>query len=96
VIAAGDVVNRVSRPAAITLAVKPAATERAQRAGLKGSVNLRILVGADGRVVRAYVSRRLGYGLDQRAVIAALRYRFAPALLGGLPQTDWLNLDIKF
>ena len=58
--------------------------------------NETLLVGADGRTVRAYVTRRLGYGLDQRAVEAAMQYRFDPALVDGLPQTTWTDLKIRF
>ncbi|HEU4386195.1 MAG TPA: TonB family protein [Blastocatellia bacterium] len=95
-IAASDVINRVNRPLAIRQTVRPALTERASRAGLTGSVGLRVLVGAEGRVVRAYVSRRLGYGLDQRAVEAALQYKFDPELASGMPQTTWYDLQVKF
>jgi TonB family protein len=93
---ASDVINRVSRPAMLRQAVRPAATDRASRAGVSGSVLLRILVGAEGRVVRAYVVRRLGYGLDQRAVEAALQYRYDPELQSGMPQTTWFDLPVKF
>jgi protein TonB len=59
-------------------------------------VKLRVLVGADGRAVRAYVARRTGYGLERRAVEAVMQYRFDPELQGGLPQTTWADIDVKF
>jgi TonB family protein len=71
-------------------------TERAARARANGTVTLRVLVAADGRPVRAYVTGRLGYGLDQRAVEAALQYKFEPALEQGLPQTTWVEVEVKF
>jgi TonB family protein len=83
-------------PAAIQESAQAAATERAARARLQGAVTLKVLVGADGRAVRAYVTRRLGHGLDHRAVEAVLQYRFTPAKQAGLPQTTWMNLDVKF
>lgn len=85
-----------TRAVAIRQPVAPAITESAATAKVKGSVKLRVLVGADGRVARAYVTRRLGYGLDQRAVETILQYKFDPELLGGLPQTTWIDLEIKF
>jgi hypothetical protein len=85
-----------TRPAAVRQSVRAAPTERALRAGRKGAVELKILVGAEGRGVRAYVVRRLGLGLDQRAVEAALMYRFDPAMLKGLPQTEWMRLEVRF
>ncbi len=83
-------------PATIQESAQAAATERAAQAKLQGVVTLKVLVGADGRAVRAYVTRRLGYGLDHRAVESILQYRFTPAKQGGLPQTTWMNIDVKF
>jgi TonB family protein len=87
---------RLSRPMNISQTVQAAPTERAIRARISGSVRLRVLVGVEGRAVRAYVTRRLGYGLDQRAVQAVLQYRFDPEIKSGLPQTIWTDLDVRF
>jgi TonB family protein len=83
-------------PAKIVQAVQPAPTERAVKAQIRGTVWVRVLVAADGRAARAYVTRRLGYGLDQRAVEAAMQYKFEPAMQAGLPQTAWMELEIKY
>ncbi len=88
--------SRISRPASIRQTVQPAITERALRARVSGAVGVRVLVEASGRPVRAYVNRRLGYGLDQRAIEAVLQYRFDPAIEAGLPQTSWVDLEVKF
>jgi TonB family protein len=85
-----------SRPLVVRQEVRPPKTEKAFRARVSGSVELRVLVGADGRAVRAYVTRRLGYGLDQRAVEAAMQYKFDPVIESGLPQTTWIDLKIRF
>ena len=85
-----------SRPLGIHKSVRPAITDAALRARAGGSVKLRVLVGADGRAVRAYVTRRLGYGLDRRAVETALQYKYDPELEGGLPQTTWTDMEVKF
>jgi bilin biosynthesis protein len=85
-----------SRPLGIHKSVRPAITDVALKAKAGGSVKLRVLVGADGKAVRAYVTRRLGYGLDRRAVETALQYRYDPALEGGLPQTTWTDVEVKF
>jgi TonB family protein len=76
--------------------VAAATTERAARARVSGTVRLRVLVGADGRAVRAYVTQRLGHGLDQRAVETIMQYKFDPPLQSGLPQTSWVNMEVKF
>lgn len=83
-----------TRPIGVRQLVKPALTESAMGAKASGPVKLRVLVGADGRAVRAYVTRRAGYGLERRAVEAVLQYRFDPELLGGLPQTSWIDMEV--
>ena len=85
-----------TRPLAVRQSVRAAATETAMQAKIGGAVKLRVLVGADGRAVRAYVTRRLAHGLDRRAVEAILQYRFEPELLEGLPQTSWIEMEVKF
>lgn len=91
--------NRYARPTlpmGLRQSVRSATTERATRANVNGAVKLRVLVGADGQAVRIYVTRRLGYGLDQRAVEAILQYRFDPEMQGGLPQSSWVDMEVKF
>ena len=85
-----------TRPIGIRQSVRPALTESAMRAKVNGPVKLRVLVGADGRAVRAYVTQRTGYGLERRAVEAVLQYRFDSELQGGLPQTSWIDMEVKF
>ena len=85
-----------TRPIGIRQSVRAALTENAMRAKVNGPVKLRVLVGADGRSVRAYVVQRTGYGLERRAVEAVLQYRFDSELLGGLPQTSWIDMEVKF
>jgi HEAT repeat protein len=91
-----ETTHGTSQPATIRQTVQPAPTEHALLAHVTGVVSLRVLVGAEGRAVRAYVTRRLGYGLDRRAIEAVMQYRFDPPILDGLPQTEWINLDVKF
>ena len=83
-------------PARVVQSVQPAPTERAVKAQIRGTVGVRALVAADGRAARVYVTRRLGYGLDQRAVEAAMQYKFDPAMQAGLPQTSWIDLEIRY
>ncbi|HWP44527.1 MAG TPA: HEAT repeat domain-containing protein [Blastocatellia bacterium] len=90
------VMANISQPMSVVQSVQPAPTERALRARISGSVKLRVLVGVESRAVRAYVTRRLGYGLDQRAIQAVMQYRFDPEIKKGLPQTIWTDMEITF
>jgi len=85
-----------SRPVGVRQSVRAMPTARAIKAGIGGVVRLKVLVAANGRAARAYVVRRLGYGLDQRAVEAILQYKFDPAIEAGLPQSTWVELEVKF
>jgi TonB family protein len=64
---------------------EPEYTEEARKAKLQGTVDLTIVVGADGRVERVDVIRSLGLGLDERAVDAVKKWRFRPATSDGKP-----------
>ena len=80
----------------IRQSVLPAPTADAIQSNITGSVELRVLVGTGGRAVRAYVTKRLGYGLDRRAVQAVLEYGYDAGLRDGLVQTDWIDLQVRF
>jgi len=84
------------RPARVIQSVQATPTDRALRADVHGTVGIRVLIAATGRAARAYVTKRLGYGLDERAVEAAMQYKFEPAIQAGLPQTSWMDLEIKY
>ena len=60
-------------------------TPEAVKDRVKGTVQLRLVVGADGVPRRIAIRQPLGYGLDQRAVEAAAKYRFQPATQDGKP-----------
>jgi TonB family protein len=95
--APADETNRpTSRFPAVGQSVMPARTEAAIHAGVNGPVTLKVMVSADGRAARAYVTHRAGFGLDRRAVEAVSQYTFEPGLSDGLPQSEWLNLDLQF
>jgi TonB family protein len=59
----------------------PEFTREARDAHRCGTVVLRILVGRDGEVSRAVVTRPLGFGLDESAVQHVKSWKLAPAIL---------------
>ncbi|HXG64351.1 MAG TPA: HEAT repeat domain-containing protein [Blastocatellia bacterium] len=95
--ASRDEINPMpERPAMLRQSVAPAMTERALRARVSGVVKAKAIIDVYGRPVRAYVTQRLGYGLDQRAVQAILQYRYDPAMQFSLPQVSWVEVEVKF
>ncbi len=76
--------------------VAPSYTEQARRAGLEGEVLLEIVVGPDGEVSDIRVVRRLGGGLDDRAVAAVRQWRFSPARRLGAPVAVIVEVAVEF
>ena len=76
--------------------VRPDYTEEARRQGIEGDVLLEIIVLSDGSVGRVQVLRRLGYGLDERAVGAVRQWRFAAAERFGTPVDVLVEVAVEF
>lgn len=59
----------------------------------EGTVQLRILVGVDGQVVRAEVEKSSGYGrLDEAARAALSKCQFKPGTVDGKPEQSWASM----
>src|SRR5690606_15505091 len=72
-------------PPSLLREVKPLYTDQARRQGVEGDVVLEIVVQRDGTVGDVKILRRLGAGLDQKAIDAVRQWRFAPARRLGAP-----------
>lgn len=78
-------------------ALQPAYPASERRAGHEGTVEVRVLIGADGRVKEV---RRVSATSD--AFFEATRrqalhsWRFTPATRGGVPQESWKTMSIRF
>lgn len=71
-------------------------SEAARRANLRGEVILEIVVRRDGSVGDVRIVRRLGSGLDERAVEAVRQWRFSPARLKGTPVDVLVEVAVEF
>jgi TonB family protein len=85
----------VSAPRAI-YAPDPDYSEEARRAKYQGAVTLWVVVGPDGRVRDAKVSRALGMGLDEKALAAVRTWKFEPAMRNGQPVAVQVNIEVNF
>jgi TonB family protein len=59
-------------------------------------VLLEVVVGPDGGVRDVRVVRRLGAGLDERAVEAVRQWRFSPARRLGIPVAVIVEVAVEF
>ena len=66
--------------------------EEARHAEIEGSVLLSIVIDTEGKVVHAKVVSGPGYGLDDAALKAILRFRFKPAVKNG----ETVSTEIKY
>ena len=76
--------------------VKADYTDEARRQGVKGQVVLELIVRRDGSVSDVKVLRRLGAGLDERAIQAVRQWRFAPATRHGTPVDVVVEVAVEF
>lgn len=71
-------------------------TPSARHDRVTGTVQLRLVVDADGVPQRITVTHPLGYGLDQQAAEAAAKWRFNPALHAGQPVAAAILVNIDY
>jgi hypothetical protein len=56
-----------------------------------------VLVGDDGLVKRTLVvAPGLPFGLNEKAIEAARRMKFKPAILDGKPVAYWIPVEVEF
>lgn len=69
----------------------------ARRYGVEGTVKLRIILGADGKVREEMdVLEALPHGLTEAAIEAARRIEFEPARKGGRPVSQYVTVIYHF
>jgi TonB family protein len=83
-------------PPTLLREVKPLYTEEARKRALEGSVLLEIVVRRDGSVGNVRLTKRLGEGLDERAVDAVRQWRFSPARRLGAPVDVVVEVSVEF
>jgi TonB family protein len=83
-------------PPTLQREVKPLYTDDARRRSIEGDVVLEVVVRRDGSVGSVRVVRRLGAGLDERAIEAVRQWRFAPARRFGSPVDVVVEVAVEF
>jgi TonB family protein len=85
-----------AQPPAVIQKSSPEYTEQARRAGIEGTVLLRVEIGTDGRAHGIHVIRGLGFGLDTKAVESVRQWRFQPATRDGIPVPAPATIEVNF
>ena len=94
-LAAEKVGNGVSAPKVIYKA-EPAYTEEAKAARVQGTVGLKLVVTEEGTAEDISVVRSLDKGLDEQAVIAVKKWRFAPGEKAGKAVPVDVTIEVNF
>jgi TonB family protein len=74
----------------------PEYSEEARETKLQGTCVLSLVVDTDGRPRNITVIRKLGKGLDEKAVETARTWRFEPARKDGVPVADQIQIKVSF
>ena len=90
-----DFVPFEKAPVAIKI-VEPKYPELAQRAGVEGTVWVKIWVDKEGKPRKALVLKSTAELFNQAAVDAAMKWVFTPALMRNGPVSVWVSIPFKF
>jgi TonB family protein len=88
--------SAVDQQAKLTSPINPDSNDFAQENGIAGRALYRVVVGADGKPGEIAVVRPIGFGLDENAVAAIGKASFQPAMKGGKPAAETLDLAVVF
>jgi TonB family protein len=74
----------------------PEYSEEARKAKYQGTCVLWLIVGPDGTPRDIKVARKLGMGLDEKAIQAVRNWKFEPAMKDGKPVAVQINVEVDF
>ena len=76
--------------------VEPEYSEEARKAKYQGTVLLYVEVDPSGHATNIQVARSLGLGLDEKAIEAVKKWKFAPGKKDGRPVTVAATIEVNF
>ena len=71
-------------------------TEEARAAKFQGTCVVQMVVGIDGKATNIVVTKKVGYGMDERAVETVSQWTFEPGRHNGKPVPRRLSLSLEF
>ncbi len=86
----------VEKEPVVLLNPAPVYPEIAMRAGLEGTVYVKMWVGRDGSVKRAEVVKSTSEFFNESALAAAHRWTFSPAIMNQTPVSVWVTVPFRF
>jgi len=80
----------------VVVSAVPVYPELAKRAGVEGTVYVKILVSKEGKPLKAVVIKSDSEVFNQPAIDAAMRFVFTPAIQHKAPVMVWVVVPFKF
>ena len=88
--------KNVDRKASLTAKPEPRYTAAARKNAIEGTVILKVVFSSTGQVTNIRVVQGQPYGLTERAVEAAKKIKFIPAMKDGHYVSMWMQLEYNF
>lgn len=88
--------REVERKVRIAMKPQPTYTEAARLTGVTGTVVLKVVFSSTGEVNNIRTASGLPYGLTEKAIDAARKIKFIPAVKEGKYVSMWIQLEYNF
>jgi TonB family protein len=88
--------GEVSQKARILSKPSPEYTEEARKNAVTGTVTLQMVFSSSGSVTNIRTISGLPYGLTEKAIAAARRIQFSPAVKDGRPVSQYIRVEYNF
>jgi len=88
--------REVNRKAVLVMKPEPTYTEEARKYEIAGVVVLKVVFYSDGSVGNIHTVSGLPYGLTEKAIDAAKKMKFVPAVKDGKFVSMWMQLEYDF
>ena len=88
--------SEVDTKARLVSKPEPVYTEAAKKRGIVGTVILKVVFSASGKVTNIRVVQGMPHGLTERAIVAARQLKFIPATREGKYVSLWMQLEYNF
>jgi TonB family protein len=75
---------------------EPEFSDQARKAGVEGTITLKVAVDANGDVAEVKVVKGLGSGLDEKAIEAVRTWKFKPGTEDGTPVRSEIDVEVSF
>jgi TonB family protein len=88
--------KEVDRKARLLAKPEPSYTDAAKENAIVGTVILKVVFASTGQVTNIRVAQALPYGLTEKAIAAAKKIKFIPAMKDGHYVSMWMQLEYNF